>query len=1034
MGNPCPKCLTDNSDTARFCVDCGTGLSPLQDGPPDFTKTMETPKQELTTGSTFAERYQIIEELGKGGMGRVYKALDKETHEKIALKLIAPEIASDKKTIERFRNELTTARKIAHRNVCRMFDLNREQENYYITMEYVSGGDLKKFIRRSKQLSVGTALGLARQILEGLAEAHRQGIVHRDLKPNNIMIDDDGNARIMDFGIARIVKGKGITGSGVIIGTPEYMSPEQAEAKEIDHRSDIYSLGVILFEMVTGQLPFEGDTPLSIAMKHKGEAPKKPKEINPQIPDGLSNLILKCLEKNKQDRYQDTKEIESELEKVEQGLPTTDRVFQKKKPITSREITVQFSLRKIGFPVLITLAIAVVGLMIWSPWNRKTSAPVLNDKPSLAVMYFENNTGDPSLDHWRKALSDLLITDLSQSRHLRILSGEELFHVLKEMNREDASVYSWADLEGVTREGGIEHVVVGKLVKAGETFRIDAQIQKPQTREVVVSERVEGVGEDSLFTMVDALTRKIKAALNFSERTIADDIDQDVTNITTGSKEALKYYIEGRKLHDAGKYRESIEIMEKAVSLDPEFATAYRSLAVAWWNLGYTAEARKYDLKAFENKHKVSERERLRIEAQYYQSSSQSNWDKAIATYEKLLEIYPDESSSSTNLIVLQFMLERWDQAWARVEKHIDKPESFYPYFWRGQLLMIREQYEEAAQVLEHYLDVYHDHPMIRLALSIVFLSQNRFDAALQEIDKALAIVADPTVLNFKGDILLCRGQWEKAEIEYSRLLEMEEKIGPVWGHQSLGALHLYKGKFGAAATHFKRAGELASELNDDEESAESRLLQVYTFIRMGKIVKARNICEEEQKKAAQSGSFFRQTTAAYMKGLSYIHQGDIRETERSIQELTGIVERGLVPKLIRYVFHLRGLVELENKNFSPAADYFRKATALMPGESGWPDDRALFIYSLGRVYWEAGELGQAQKQFEEILGLTSGRIYFGDVYAKSLFKLGDIFERRNMKSQAVEYYEKFLELWKDADPGILEIEDAKERLMRLRM
>jgi len=313
-------------------------------------------------------------------------------------------------------------------------------------------------------------------------------------------------------------------------------------------------------------------------------------------------------------------------------------------------------------------------------------------------------------------------------------------------------------------------------------------------------------------------------------------------------------------------------------------------------------------------------------------------------------------------------------------------------------------------------------------------LSQNRFDAALQEIDKALAIVANPTFLNFKGDILLCRGQWEKAEIEYSRLLEMEEKIGPVLGHQSLGALHLYKGKFEAAAAHFKRAGELASELNDDEESAESRLLQVYTFIRMGKIVEARNICEEEQKKAAESGSFFRQTTSAYLKGLAYIQQGDIRETERSIRELTGIVERGLVPQYVRYVYHLRGLVELEKKNFSPAADYFKKAIALMPGESGWPDDRALFIYSLGRVYWETGELGKAQKQFEEILGLTSGRIYFGDVYAKSLFKLGDIFERRNMKSQAVEHYEKFLELWKDADQGILEIEDAKERLMRLRM
>ncbi len=252
MTNECPKCQTENTSDSQFCKKCATPLLHDMEITESFTKTLETPIQELTTGSTFAGRYQIIEELGKGGMGRVYKALDKETNEKIALKLIKPEIASDKKTIERFRNELTTARKIGHRNVCRMYDLNKDKDNYYITMEYVSGGDLKRFIRRSKRLDMETAISIAKQICEGLAEAHNLGIVHRDLKPNNIMIDDNGNARIMDFGIARMVKGKGITGSGVMIGTPEYMSPEQVEAKEIDQRSDIYSLGVVLYEMTTG--------------------------------------------------------------------------------------------------------------------------------------------------------------------------------------------------------------------------------------------------------------------------------------------------------------------------------------------------------------------------------------------------------------------------------------------------------------------------------------------------------------------------------------------------------------------------------------------------------------------------------------------------------------------------------------------------------------------------------------------------------------------------------------------------------------
>ncbi|GAI94407.1 unnamed protein product, partial [marine sediment metagenome] len=261
------------------------------------TKTLETPTEKLTRGSVFAGRYEIIEELGKGGMGRVYRVEDNKAKEEIALKLIKSEIAADKKTIERFRNELTTARKIRHKNVCGMYDLDEKNGTYYITMEYVPGEDLKSFIRRVGQLPVGKTISIAKQVCEGLSEAHRLGVVHRDLKPSNIMIDKEGNARIMDFGIARSIKGKGITGAGIMIGTPEYMSPEQVEGKEVDQRSDIYSLGVNLYEMVTGQVPFKGDTPFTIGMKHKSELPQNPKEINAQIPDDISRLILKCMEK-----------------------------------------------------------------------------------------------------------------------------------------------------------------------------------------------------------------------------------------------------------------------------------------------------------------------------------------------------------------------------------------------------------------------------------------------------------------------------------------------------------------------------------------------------------------------------------------------------------------------------------------------------------------------------------------------------------------------------------------------------------------
>ncbi len=228
-------------------------------------------------------------------MGEVYRALDKELNEEVALKLIKREISADEKAIARFKSELRLARKIVHENVGRVFELMDDRGIRFISMEYVPGEDLKSFIHRSGRLSIPKAVNIAKQICGGLSVAHKLGVVHRDLKPSNIMIDKGGNAKIMDFGIARSMDTPDITGTGMMIGTPLYMSPEQAEGIDIDSRSDIYSLGVILYEMVTGQLPFKGDSSLSVAMKHMNEDPPEPKALNPQISDDLAELILTCL-------------------------------------------------------------------------------------------------------------------------------------------------------------------------------------------------------------------------------------------------------------------------------------------------------------------------------------------------------------------------------------------------------------------------------------------------------------------------------------------------------------------------------------------------------------------------------------------------------------------------------------------------------------------------------------------------------------------------------------------------------------------
>jgi len=1027
----CPKCKTDNPDESVFCAKCGTQIKETEEKPLP-TQTIEAPREELTTGSTFAGRYQIIEELGKGGMGKVYKAQDTEIKEKVAIKLIKPEISVDKKTVERFQNELKFARKIVHKNVGRMYDLGKEEGSHFITMEFVDGQDLKGMIRQSKQLTISTAISIAKQVSEGLAEAHRLGVIHRDLKPSNIMIDKDGNARIMDFGIARSVEGKGITGAGVMIGTPEYMPPEQAEAKEVDQRSDIYSLGVILYEMVTGRVPFEGDTALSIAMKHKGEKPKDPREFNTQLSEDLTRVILRCLEKDKERRYQSAGEVRSELENIERGIPTTERVIQERKPLTSREITVTLGFKKLLIPAAAVIALAVVSIVVWKLFSSKESLPITQDKPSLAVMYFKNNTGDENYDHWRSALSDLLISDLAQSKYIHVMGGDKLYNMLEQLDLLDADNYSSVDLGKIASRGGINHILLGNLTKAGDNFRINITLQEAHTGELIGTESVDGIGEASIISMVDELTTRIKRNFKLSDVQIETDIDRHIGEVTTKSSEAYKYYHEGMKYDIKGDYPKVIEYMEKAIAIDPEFASAYHAMSWAYGNQVYYSEEKKFLKKAMELSDRLSDREKYNIQGAYYLRLSEKTYDKAIEAYEKLLALYPDDLSGNNDLGILYSRIDEWDKAIASYEnciKYGGKDIVFYANL--AGVYRDKGLFDKAKQVLERYLNNFQDNALIREDLAFNYLRQGNYELALAEVNKALSM--NPThwrVIRTKGDVFLYMGDLKHAEGEYKKLKERKEPVVYAWGLQRLRGLYLLQGRFQDLRKIIQESLENAQRLGQNIWIGNILYDLSYVERKSGNPDRALELYKKIWNMAVEDENLGSQRNALLEMGLTYLEMKSIDEAQKTAERLKEMIDQAMNKKLIRDYYALRGMIELEKENYAKSLDFFKKALPMLSATSSSHPELA---YSMGLAYYKAGDLENARQEYERVTLLSTGRQEYGDLYAKSFLMLGKLHEQKGDTAKAIEHYEKFLTLWKDADPGIAEVEDARKRLAGLK-
>jgi serine/threonine protein kinase/tetratricopeptide (TPR) repeat protein len=1036
MATQCPKCNTENPSDSKYCKECATPLPSAEDVQPSFTKTLLTPVKDLAQGTLFAGRYEIIEELGKGGMGKVYKALDNEIHVEVAIKLLKPEIAADEKIIERFRNELKIAREIAHKNVCKVFHFGKEDQSPYITMEYVYGEDLKNLIKKKGKLPKEEALSIAKQVCLGLVEAHELGVVHRDLKPQNIMIDASGNAKIMDFGIARSVEAEGVTEVGMIIGTPDYISPEQAEGEEADQRSDIYSFGVILYEMLTGTVPFKGDTAFSVALKHKSQLPYDPRKINPDVSDDLSRLILICMEKERERRYQTTEELLVDLQNIEEGLPLGTKIKPRRATFT------QTLLRKKLFIPALVVVFTIIAIIIWQ-WILKSTKPSLptSDRPSVAIMYFKNNTGDQNLDFLSKTLPALMTIDLIQSKHLYVLPNDRLIQIMNRLELKEIGDYSRDVLEKVADWGVVEHIIQGGYFKAGDDFRISLQIQKTGSWEIIGGETLSG--QLDLHTrMVDELTPKIKSYFNLTAQEISGDIDFDIGKITTELPEAFAYFNEGIKHFGKSDWTATIESFRKALEIDPQFAMAHSFLGWTYSFRGRYTEAREHIEKALGATERLTDKERFFVEAIYYGLLEQK-YGKAEESLKKILELYPEDWLANYMLGYLYLGLEEWEKA---RDLFLENKRNRLDFTMNYQKLAIAYKYgglyDEAIEVCEYALENFSDTSYIRYELAHAYLCKGRLETALEVVNEAQSLHPRDSafygaLIWLKGNILMCMEDWPKAEQEFQRLISesLRGGLNSFFGFDRLGHMFKTQGKLKECIEMFKKGieGTKIKKYFTWEMSFNKNL--AYTYLESGNLAEALKASEKRMRLAMkfQNQPDFR---TQFLKGYVWVRMGAIKEAQNAADELKVMVDNGLDKKIIRYYYLLMGMIEFKKNNYKDAESYQTLALSLLPFQVPYSTgfvDHAIFHNAIAMTYHKSGELDKAQIQYEKIISLTEGRLNFGIIYAKSYYMLGKIFEQKGWKGKASENYEKFLDLWKDADPGIAEVKDVRRRLAGLK-
>jgi tetratricopeptide (TPR) repeat protein/predicted Ser/Thr protein kinase len=904
----------------------------------------------LRPGTVLGRRYEIQQILGEGGMGAVYRARDREVNRTVALKVIRPELTGNSAILDRFKQELVLSHQVTHKNVVRIYDLGDADGVKFITMEYIEGRDLRSLIAQQKVFQPEEAVEMMRQVCRALEAAHAVGVIHRDLKPQNIMRDKQGRVVVMDFGLARLLDSHGgMTQTGAIVGTMEYMSPEQGLGKPLDERSDLFAVGLIFYELLTGKMPYKADSALASLVKRTHERAAPVSEESASIPHALSDIVGKCLEPKVQDRYQHVGEILTDLEAWQGGRAAATLKF----PSSSRPWGQTVPWHWIG-GVAAVLVLAIVGFLfrakLFGPSTaRAPSGPVV----SLAILPFRNASGDPTLDWIGPSLADMLSTDVGQSTRLRTVSPNSLHQVFADLRISSTTVLDPVMIRRVADFSSADRVVWGQYAKFGDQIRIDATLQDIKNGSTVPL-KIDVASEKDIPGAIDRLAESIRQKLALPGN-VLKELKASSFQPSSKSIAALRDYNLGILLQRDGKNLEAQKQFESVIKEDPMFALAFSRLAQAYSSLGYDSEAERSAKKAVQLSQELPDAEKYLISAVELQVNK--NYPDAIKAYENLAKVSPDNSDVQSALASL--------------------------YQDSGDLTKAREYYQKL-------LSSNPKNVAATLDLGRIEIKSGNPQGSFDPLNRAYSLAVQVDNQEQKATSLHLMAIAYRNLSKPQEVLRNEQEAITIWRHIgqerglafSLNAMAAAQASLGDtknASANFQEALQIRREIGDKRGLGDT-LIDMGNFSDdRGDHDQALKMYKEALELEREIGNESMQATCLNNIGSVYSEKGRYDDALTYFQQVLQLRKKSKVPQDTVEAIQNMGEIVAGVGLYDQAISYYMRALDLQRSMND-PRGAAIESYGLGTVFDYQGRFGAAVNSKQEALKT------FRDLRDKSLW------------------------------------------------